>query len=356
MRDEKGKLHLIWKEDGNSIKQPTPIWIQELNEQRTALIGEKKELFRNDADWEANLVEGVSMMRKGDYFYAFYAAAACCGSGCTYKTGIARAKSLMGPWEKYARNPVLENEGEWKCPGHGTPVEKNGRYYFMYHAYDTIGSVYTGRQGLIREFNFTSDGWIEFMKEEKQDMQLPHGKNEDEFKESRLSNEWQWSVFQNFNRTLSGGKLAVSALPQSSGAMLAKKTYHTNYTAVVEIDRKKSSAEAGLALIGDEKNLVCASIKGNTLQVVTLNDGNETVVSSHPLPARKKAHLSMTVRNGKDITFSYGRREKDLTPLNTKSIDGTFLPPWDRALRVGILSKGSTTEKAVFDEFSVRYQ
>jgi hypothetical protein len=194
------------------------------------------------------------------------------------------------------------------------------------------------------------------MKEEKQDMQLPHGKNEDEFKESRLSNEWQWSVFQNFNRTLSGGKLAVSALPQSSGAMLAKKTYHTNYTAVVEIDRKKSSAEAGLALIGDEKNLVCASIKGNTLQIVTLNDGNETVVSSHPLPARKKAHLSMTVRNGKDITFSYGRREKDLTPLNTKSIDGTFLPPWDRALRVGILSKGSTTEKAVFDEFSVRYQ
>jgi beta-xylosidase len=356
MRDEKGKLHLIWKEDGNSIKQPTPIWIQELNEQRTALIGEKKELFRNDADWEANLVEGVSMMRKGDYFYAFYAAAACCGSGCTYKTGIARAKSLMGPWEKYARNPVLENEGEWKCPGHGTPVEKNGRYYFMYHAYDTIGSVYTGRQGLIREFKFTSDGWIEFMKEEKQDMQLPHGKNEDEFKESRLSNEWQWSVFQNFNRTLSGGKLAVSALPQSSGAMLAKKTYHTNYTAVVEIDRKKSSAEAGLALIGDEKNLVCASIKGNTLQIVTLNDGNETVVSSHPLPARKKAHLSMTVRNGKDITFSYGRREKDLTPLNTKSIDGTFLPPWDRALRVGILSKGSTTEKAVFDEFSVRYQ
>ena len=42
MRDENGKLYLIWKEDGNSVGKPTPNWAQELNEERTKLIGEKK--------------------------------------------------------------------------------------------------------------------------------------------------------------------------------------------------------------------------------------------------------------------------------------------------------------------------
>src|SRR5688500_988092 len=67
MRDENGRLYMIWKEDGNSVKKATPIWIMEMNEERTKLIGVKKELFRNDAAWEANLVEGVSMIKNGGY-------------------------------------------------------------------------------------------------------------------------------------------------------------------------------------------------------------------------------------------------------------------------------------------------
>ena len=92
VRDENGKLFLVWKEDGNSIKQPTPIFAQQINEERTAMLGEKVELFRNSLPWEGNLVEGVSIIKHEDYYYAFYAAAGCCGAGCTYKTGVARSK------------------------------------------------------------------------------------------------------------------------------------------------------------------------------------------------------------------------------------------------------------------------
>ena len=49
MPDEHGDLYLIWKEDGNSCHQDTPIWAQRLNAERTALIGEATELFGNDA-------------------------------------------------------------------------------------------------------------------------------------------------------------------------------------------------------------------------------------------------------------------------------------------------------------------
>jgi beta-xylosidase len=68
MRDTTGKLYLIWKEDANSVNRPTPIWASEMNEERTALIGEKTELFRNDAEWEKELVEGVSMIKKRRIF------------------------------------------------------------------------------------------------------------------------------------------------------------------------------------------------------------------------------------------------------------------------------------------------
>ncbi|HYC85941.1 MAG TPA: glycoside hydrolase family 43 protein, partial [Chryseosolibacter sp.] len=122
MRDDKGKLYLIWKEDGNSVNKPTPIWAAEMNEDRTQLIGEKTELFRNTAAWEGNLVEGVSMIRHNGYYYAFYAGAGCCGRGCSYGLGVARAANLLGPWEKYRGNPLLATTDTWKCPGHGTPV------------------------------------------------------------------------------------------------------------------------------------------------------------------------------------------------------------------------------------------
>ncbi|MGZ8544321.1 MAG: glycoside hydrolase family 43 protein, partial [Flavisolibacter sp.] len=204
MRDENGKLFMIWKEDGNSVNKPTSIWAMEMDEARTKLMGEKKELFRNDAGWEGNLVEGVSMVKQGDYFYAFYAGAGCCGAGCTYATGIARSKNLLGPWEKYDKNPILSHEGDWKCPGHGTPVEMNGRHYFMYHAYEKDRHIYTGREGLIIEYKFTPDGWIEFVK----DASLPAVAVEDyeyNFRGRALKGPWQWSVFHQPDFRLKGG-------------------------------------------------------------------------------------------------------------------------------------------------------
>lgn len=81
-RDKDGTLYLLWKEDGNSRREPTPMWAQEITEDRTKLIGEKHELFRNDEPWEVQLVEGISIFEKGDYFYATYSAGACCNKAC----------------------------------------------------------------------------------------------------------------------------------------------------------------------------------------------------------------------------------------------------------------------------------
>ncbi len=352
MRDEKGKLFMIWKEDGNSVGKATPIWMQELNETRTAVIGAKKELFRNDAPWEGNLVEGVSMIRHGDYTYAFYAAAGCCGQGCNYQSGIARAKLLAGPWEKYPGNPVLVNEGAWKCPGHGTPVEKEGRFYFLYHAYDTAGTVYTGRQGLLREFIFTEDGWIRF-KNETVVIPPPLLPESDEFRGRDLKKDWQWSTTEPVRTALRSGNLLLKTSGQEWPAFLGRKTTGTHYRAATRLSRKKSTAASGISLGGDERNRIAAYINGDVLEVIQTRAGKDSLLLTHPIAPSRHVWLVMEVNNGKDIHFFVGTKHDRLQKLNTQPIDGAFLPPWDRALRAGLIVKGAPGHMGVFDYFKM---
>lgn len=353
MRDENGKLHLIWKEDANSVGKPTPIWIQELNEGRTALIGERQELFRNNQPWEGNLVEGVSMIRHQDWFYTFYAAAGCCGSGCNYTTGVARSKNLQGPWEKYAANPVLKDEGSWKCPGHGTPIEKDGRFYFLHHAYDTAGGVYTGRQGLLQEFRFTPDGWIQFVKEQAASISLSETEV-NEFDKRSLADEWQWSVFQTVNKKIKNSETELNALTAPTGAFLGKKTYTLNYDATMKVNRKLSSAATGIGLLGDERNTISALIKGSKITVVQVKNNKDSALLTKTIPLTTTLYLRMQVRNGKDIMFLYSNDGKSFSVLNKQSINGAFLPPWDRALRAGVVAKGTTSQKGVFADFKIK--
>ena len=352
MRDETGKLYIIWKEDGNSVNKATPIWAQAMNEERTALTGEKKELFRNDIGWEANLVEGVSMIKQGEYYYAFYAAAGCCGRECTYQTGVARSKTLLGPWEKSNKNPILTHDDEWKCPGHGTPIQKDGKWYFLYHAYSKSTDVYTGREGMLIEFRFTPDGWIEFVKEPAK-ADVPLTSMSDNFRGRKKSDDWQWSVFQDVQAEQRGGELALSAMPTLSGAFLGTKTKSGHYTATVKLNTKRTTSEAGLGLIGDDQNTLAVFYNGGTLSIRQQKAGIDTVLSQHSIGSSRRLYLQAAVTNGKDVHFLYSTNGRDFKPLNTGALNGSYLPPWDRSIRVGLLSRGDSTQSASFDKFTL---
>jgi xylan 1,4-beta-xylosidase len=341
MRDENGKLFLIWKEDGNSIRQPTVIWAMEMNEERTALIGEKKELFRNDLGWEHNLVEGVSIKKHDGWYHAFYAAAGCCGPGCSYAVGLARSRSLLGPWEK-KKEPLMTGNNEWVCPGHGTPVEKDGRLYFLYHAYNKKTHQYTGREGLLAEYRTTADGWIDFIRDSTA-AAAPFASVLDKFRNRNLSGNWQWNVFQ---------QPQVRTAP--GGAFLGQRTPGGNYDAYAEVHARKSDAAAGIALIGDEKNLISMVVEGSWIRVLQVKDGVEQELGRENIGTHKKVHLSMQVRNGKDVVFLYSTNGQDYKTMQTTFINGAYLPPWDRALRAGLVSAGATDQVAVFDRFELR--
>jgi len=350
MRDENGKLWLIWKEDANSVKLPTPIWAQELKEDRSGLVGEKHELFRNKVAWEENLVEGVSMIRHNGYFYAFYAAAGCCGVGCTYVVGVARSKNLLGPWEKDPANPILKNTNQWICPGHGTAIEKDNKFYFLHHAYDKKTNAFTGRQGVLSEFKFTSDNWVQFVVNP-----APIPKPEpvtDNFDGRSLSMNWEWSVFQKIKSKVKNGTVELKALNTPSGAFLGQKILTGDFTATTTILRKNTKAAAGIGAIGDEKNVLSVLYSGDSVRLIKLKEDSVTTLAVRPLAVQDKVNFKVQVTGGRYFTFSYAADGGNYTVINDKPVDAIFLPPWDRAIRIGLFSKGSRG-KAVFDSFQM---
>jgi len=46
-----GNRYLIWKEDGNSAGRQTILWVQQLDETGTRLVGDAHEIMRNDIPW-----------------------------------------------------------------------------------------------------------------------------------------------------------------------------------------------------------------------------------------------------------------------------------------------------------------
>jgi beta-xylosidase len=351
IRDENGKLFLVWKEDANSVNKPTPIWAMEMNEERTQLTGKKHELFRNKIAWEENLVEGVSMIKHNGYFYAFYAAAGCCGAGCTYVVGIARAKNLLGPWEKDVNNPILKNSDQWICPGHGTPIEKDGKFYFLHHAYDKKTNAFTGRQGVLTEFIFTNDGWVKFV---NNPVSIPKAENVyDKFKGRSLSIGWQWSVFQNINYSVRKGNLELYGSTVAAGAFLGQKILTGDYTATVEIKKNETSAAAGIGAIGDDKNTLSILYSNDSLKLVKLKEDTATIISLALVNAKKKINLRMQAKGGRYFTFEYSVDGAPYKALNEKPVDAIFLPPWDRAVRVGLIAKGEPDKKVVFESFEM---
>ncbi len=323
----------------------------EMNEERTKLIGEKKELFRNNLDWEQNLVEGVSMIKHGEYYYALYAAAGCCGAGCTYVVGVARAKKLLGPWEKDVKNPVLTSSEEWICPGHGTAIEKDGKFYFLHHAYDKKTNIFTGRQGILSEFRFTPDGWVEFVNTPV--AVAKPSPLQDNFKGHNLALGWEWSVFENIKYKLKRGNLQLNALPVAAGSFIGQKILTGDYNATVTVKTKKTDAVAGLAAIGDDKNVLSILFNKDTIKLVALKNGIDSTIALNSIKAKKKIYLKMQVTGGRYFTYSYSTNGNDYTVLNEKPVDGIFLPPWDRRVRAGLISKGYPDQKAFFDAFEM---
>jgi xylan 1,4-beta-xylosidase len=371
--DEQGARYLVWKEDGNSRNQPTPIWAQKLSSDGTRLTGERKELIRNDAAWEAQLVEGPFILRRNGWFYMFYSGNACCGRECNYALGVARSRRLLGPWEKNPGNPILRGNETWKCPGHGSIVEdQKGRDFLLYHAYNAKDFVYVGREALLDEVSWGAGGWpgINGGLGPTGRAPSPLGARErnaeysffDEFNGPELMRGWQWPQGNEPVARVdssNGGWLLLSSRAAARpgdmlAAVIARSTTVGNYVATTVLDRSGNwqDQSAGLNAFGDMENALGVNVSGMKVVLFKREKNVDAIVGEADAPKSNSIWLRMTATEGHRFRFAMsanGRVWRDLG----EELEGQYLPPWDRGVRIALSSGGARGAVARFGSLRI---
>lgn len=158
-RDTDGTPYLTYKIDGNSVGQPTPIYIRKLTADGLSFAAGPVEILRNSpTTWEGGVVEAQWIVKHDGMYYLFY-------SGNVYdhryRTGVARASSVTGPYTKKGA-PILTNNARWVGPGHGSVVTIDGAMHFVYHAWAANADGTNGpggRRVLVDKITWGADGW-----------------------------------------------------------------------------------------------------------------------------------------------------------------------------------------------------
>ena len=160
-RDRDGRHYLIYKIDGNSQGQPTPIYARELApDGRSFAVGSVRHqlLVNEPATWEGGVIEAPWLVERDGRYYLFYSGNVYDGR---YRTGVARAASVLGPYQKHGA-PILANNTRWVGPGHGSVVTAGGIDYLLYHAWPATPQgghdTAAGRHGLLDRIVW-QDGW-----------------------------------------------------------------------------------------------------------------------------------------------------------------------------------------------------
>jgi xylan 1,4-beta-xylosidase len=376
--DERGRRYLIWKEDANSVSKPTPIWTQALSADGTRLVGARREILRNDQPWEkhatlpfGDLVEGPSVVRRNGWFYLFYSGNFCCGRECNYALGVARARKLLGPWEKNPANPILAGNENWKCPGHGTVVaDERGRYFLLYHAYHPRDFVYVGRQALLDEVVWGADDWptINGGRGPSARAASPYGARAhnaeysffDDFTTPQLRAGWQWPQANEpvvHIAPTGGGWLTLAPTSAHAsdaiGAVIARTTTTGDYVATTVVDTRtlRQDEMAGLAAYGDEENALGVSVTAGRSVLLWRREKNKNTDSTVLADALTAplAYLRMTAHAGHLYRFAVSSDGRRWTNVREEELDGSYLPPWDRGVRVALVAGGAKGATARFD-------
>ncbi|HEX8423388.1 MAG TPA: family 43 glycosylhydrolase [Pyrinomonadaceae bacterium] len=365
--DENGALYLIWKEDGNSRNEPTPLWAQKLSADGTKLVGERKELFRNNpTTWEGGVVEGAFVVRRGGWFYMFYSGNACCGRRCNYALGVARARKLLGPWEKNPANPILAENGVWQCPGHGSIVtDKTGRDYLLYHAYrNTDAAFRIGREALLDEVKWEANGWPSINEGKGPSTRAPRPRTSgvnlsessffDDFKTPTLAASWQWPQWRVplvSLETENGGRLSLSASDKKSddllAALITQPATSGNYVATtqVKLANTNKSAHVGLAAFNNRENALGITVGDGQIKVWSMEKKvRRTVAAAKTAQASGFVSLRMTARNGERYRFAYSGDGKTWTPLGDE-VNGSYLD----FVRIALTSGGTAGAVGKFE-------
>lgn len=136
--DGKGYFYFVRFNDGNNI------WVCELeSDMITPKSGTLKKCINVTQPWEqkqARVCEGPNVIKHDGRYYLTYSANDYRSQD--YAVGYATATSPLGPWTKYAGNPILHKVENLVGTGHHSLFsDKNGGLRMVFHAHHSLSEV-----------------------------------------------------------------------------------------------------------------------------------------------------------------------------------------------------------------------
>lgn len=352
---DKGQLYITFKAYGLDDR-PIEILGSKISADGLHLVGKPFSMLKDTARIG---LEGQSILKVGKYYYLFYSAGNCCGIDCSYNVRVARSTTLQGPYELYKGNPVLYENKNWKCMGHGTFVTNaKGEYRYIHHAYNKDNTVFTGREGLISQVKFDKkSGWPVF--KNLQGIPAIPTNITDNFTGMSLAKYWQWDFRHSVPRYLQiNGKLQLSGATtedNNTGVVLALRPYTSTFEASVDVVNHNNELK-GLAYYGDANAALGIGIKGDSIICWTVRDNKWEKAGGIQVAATKVIGVQIRVDLQHNCTFYYKTDAKGWLALPlTQTVSASYLPQWDRSPRIGLHYKGSSSVNAEFDNFKIDF-
>ena len=310
--NEDGTLFITWKAYGLTPDKPIQLLGSELSKDGLALQGEAFTILTAEPNsWEAGGMEGQCIVKKNDYLYMLYSGNACCGESCNYQVGVARAKTMKGPWEKFENNPLVKGNDTWKCPGHGTALQTGDQWYYLYHAYPTQGFPYLGRATLLSEMYWDKEsGWPYFNVDSGNiDPTMLKENIADDFSTDSLENWWHYDIpsytfetsIQNSELTLTEEKRAED---NNTGTALCVIPEYADFTITTKIN-ERNEALKGLVFYATSANSVGLGMKGDSLLVWKVKDQKFIALNKLAVDQTKDIFLKANVVDAHVIEFQY---------------------------------------------------
>jgi hypothetical protein len=143
---------------------------------------------------------------------------------------------------------------------------------------------------------------------------------------------------------------------------LGRPTTAAAYTAITTLlnpGALAAGSRAGLAAHGDPDNALMLVASGGKAQLLRREKGQTSTVADAPLPVTKALQLRLQVQKGSQFTFAWssdGGKSWQPLPAAGTAVNGSFLPPWDQGVRVGVVAQGAPATVAAFENFTLTSQ
>lgn len=161
--DNDGRSYLInMLTDHRGGKLFGGIVLQEYDKNSQKLTGKLHHIFDGS---EHGCTEGPHLYKRNGYYYLLTAEG---GTGYDHCISLARAKSILGPYELHPENPILtskyDTKHELQKTGHGDLVQtQDGNWYLTFLTGRPLterGRCITGRETGIEQVAWRDDDWL----------------------------------------------------------------------------------------------------------------------------------------------------------------------------------------------------